>query len=789
MAKPVDPNKEDQYATAILNRNERPNRLIIDNAINDDNSVVTLSQQKMNELQLSRGDTVLLKGKKCRETICIVLADDTCQNDRIRMNRVVRNNLRVHSSDIVSIQGLKDVKYGKRIDVLPIDDTVQGITGNLLNVYLNPYFAEANRPVREGDVFIVHAAMHAVEFKVIETKPSPYCIVTSHTFIDCDGDPIKREEEEISLNEIGYDDIGGVRKQLVQIKEMVELPLKHPQLFKTIGAKPPRNILLYGPPGTGKSLIARAVANEIGAFFFLINGLEIESKSAGESESNLRKTFEEAEKKSPVIIFIDKLDAIAPKREKTHGEEVERPIVSQLLTLIDGLKQRSHVIVMAATRQRNLIDPAVRHFGCFDREIDIGIPNAVDRLEILRIHTKNMKLDGDVNLKQISNETHGYVGADLASLCSEAALQQIREKQHVIDLEEHTINAKALNSLVITQENFRFALNQSNASALREIIVEVPTTTWEDIGCSNGVKLDLQQMVKYPFQHPGEFLKFDTTPPRGVLLYGPPGCGKTLVAKAIANECQANFISIKVSELLSIWIGEQEANVRDVFDKARQAAPCILFLDELDLIARDGSAGYGGDAAHRVINQILIEMDGMNAKKNVFIIGATIGWDILHPTFFKTGKDIYLHLSDSGFFINFFIYSGRFDHLIIIPLPDEQSRLTIFKVCLKNSPIAEDVDFHYLVNKTNKFTGSDIKNICLRIGQLAAREFIEKKQEHINQTTTDSTTFNQSSKISHCHFDKVISIAISSVTDDEIKKFEMVRERLGAFYVFKPQSF
>ncbi|CAF4019368.1 unnamed protein product, partial [Rotaria sordida] len=727
MAKPVDPNKEEKYATSILNRKELPNRLIIDNAINGDNSVVTLSQQKMNDLQLISGNAVMLQSK-CRETICIVHADNTCPNDRIRMNRVIRNNLRVHSSDIISIQGLKDVQYGKRIHVLPIDDTVQGITGNLLKVYLKPYFAEADRPVREGDVFIVHAAMHAVEFKVIKTEPSPYCIVTSRTSIHCDGDPIKREEEEeISLNEIGYDDIGGVRKQLVQIKEMVELPLKHPQLFKTIGAKPPRSILLYGPPGTGKSLIARAVANEIGAFFFLINGLEIVSKSAGESESNLRKTFEEAEKKSPAIIFIDKLDAIAPKREKTHGE-VERSIVSQLLTLIDGLKQRSNVIVMAATRQRNLIDPAVRHFGCFDREIDTGIPNAADRLEILRIHTKNMKLDGDVNLEQISNETHGYVGADLASLCSEAALQQIREKKHVIDLEEHTINAEVLNSLVITQENFRFALNQSNASALREIVVEVPTTTWEDVGCSDHGKRLLQQLVKYPFQHPEKFLEFGTTPSRAVFLYGPPGCGKTLLAKAIANECQANFISINVLELLSIRTGEPEADVRDVFDKARRAAPCILFLDELDLIARDGSVRYGGDAAHRVANQILIEMDGMSAKENVFIIGAAVGCDIIHPIFFKT---------------------GRFDHIIIIPLPDEQSRLTIFKVCLKNSPVAEDVDFDYLVNKTNKFTGSDIKNICLRTGQLAAREFIEKQEQ-----TTTTTTLNQLFKISRCHFDK-----------------------------------
>ncbi|CAF4192845.1 unnamed protein product, partial [Rotaria sordida] len=434
MARPVEP-KDDRLATAILDRKKRPNRLIIADAVNDDNSVVALSQQKMDELQLFRGDTVLLKGKKRRETICIVLADDTCPNDHIRMNRVVRNNLRVRSGDIVSIQACQDVKYGKRIHVLPIDDTVQGITGNLFEVYLKPYFVEAYRPVKKGDVFIVRAAMRAVEFKVIETDPAPYCIVAPDTVIHCEGDPIKRKEEEASLNEIGYDDIGGCRKQLAQIKEIVELPLRHPPLFKTIGVKPPRGILLYGPPGTGKTLIARAVANETGAFFFLINGPEIMSKVVGESESNLRKAFEEAEKNSPAIVFIDELDAIAPKREKTHAE-VERRIVSQLSTLMDGLKQRSDVIVMAATNRPNSIDPALRRFGRFDREVDISIPDAIGRLEILRIHTKNMKLGDNVDLVQIGNETHGYVGADLASLCSEAALQQIREKMDVIDLEE-----------------------------------------------------------------------------------------------------------------------------------------------------------------------------------------------------------------------------------------------------------------------------------------------------------------------------------------------------------------
>lgn len=396
------------------------------------------------------------------------------------------------------------------------------MTGSLFDVYLKPYFTEAYRPVHKGDLFLVRGGMRAVEFKVVETDPAPYCIVAPDTVIHTEGEPIKRAEEEESLAQVGYDDIGGCRKQLAQIKEMVELPLRHPSLFKAIGVSPPRGILLYGPPGTGKTLIARAVANETGAFFFLINGPEIMSKLAGESESNLRKAFDEAEKNSPAIIFIDEVDAIAPKREKTHGE-VERRIVSQLLTLMDGLKQRSHIIVMAATNRPNSIDPALRRFGRFDREIDIGIPDATGRLEVLRIHTKNMKLADDVNLDKIAAETHGFVGADLAALCSEAALQQIREKMELIDLEDEQIDAEILNSLAVTMENFKWALGKSSPSALRETVVEVPNVTWEDVGGLENVKKELQEMVQYPVEFPEKFLKFGMTPSRGVLFYGPPG--------------------------------------------------------------------------------------------------------------------------------------------------------------------------------------------------------------------------------------------------------------------------
>ncbi|KAG0440153.1 hypothetical protein HPB47_016385 [Ixodes persulcatus] len=756
-------NPED-LATAILKTKTKPNRLLVEEAINDDNSVVALSQAKMDELMLFRGDTVLLKGKKRRETVCIVLSDETCPSEKIRMNRCVRNNLRVRLGDVVSIQACPDVKYGKRIHVLPIDDTVEGLAGSLFEVYLKPYFLEAYRPIHKGDLFLVRGGMRAVEFKVVETDPSPYCIVAPDTVIHCDGEPIKREEEEESLNEVGYDDIGGCRKQLAQIKEMVELPLRHPSLFRAIGVKPPRGILLYGPPGTGKTLIARAVANETGAFFFLINGPEIMSKLAGESESNLRKAFEEAEKNSPSIIFIDELDAIAPKREKTHGE-VERRIVSQLLTLMDGLKQRAHVIVMAATNRPNSIDAALRRFGRFDREVDIGIPDATGRLEILRIHTKNMKLADNVDLEKISAESHGFVGSDLAALCSEAALQQIREKMDLIDLDDDQIDAEVLSSLAVTMDNFRWAMGKSSPSALRETVVEVPTVTWLDIGGLDNVKKELQEMIQYPVEYPEKFLKFGMTPSRGVLFYGPPGCGKTLLAKAIANECQANFISIKGPELLTMWFGESEANVRDVFDKARAAAPCVLFFDELDSIAkaRGGNVGDAGGAADRVINQILTEMDGMSSKKNVFIIGATNRPDIIDPAILRP---------------------GRLDQLIYIPLPDEKSRMAILKANLRKSPLAPDVDLTFLASISPGFSGADLTEICQRACKLAIRESIEqeiRKEKERAQNPDANMDVEDSDPVPEIrkdHFEEAMKFARRSVSENDIRKYEMFAQTL-----------
>ncbi|KAK6152366.1 hypothetical protein DH2020_015001 [Rehmannia glutinosa] len=630
------------FSTAILERKKAANRLVVDEAVNDDNSVVYLHPETMEKLQIFRGDTILIKvlfffffapfrdlllfqlGKKRKDTVCLALADETCDQPKIRMNKVVRNNLRVRLGDVVSVHQCPDVKYGKRVHILPVDDTIEGVTGSLFDAFLKPYFLEAYRPVRKGDLFLVRGGMRSVEFKVIETDPGDYCVVAPDTEIFC--------EESL--------------------------------------------------------------------------------------ESNLRKAFEEAEKNAPAIIFIDEIDSIAPKRDKTNGE-VERRIVSQLLTLMDGLKARAHVIVMGATNRPNSIDPALRRFGRFDREIDIGVPDEIGRLEVLRIHTKNMKLAEDVDLERIAKDTHGYVGADLAALCTEAALQCIREKMDVIDLEDDTIDAEILNSMAVTNEHFHTALGTSNPSAH---VVEVPNVSWEDIGGLENVST-----VQYPVEHPEKFEKFGMSPSKGVLFYGPPGCGKTLLAKAIANECQANFISVKGPELLTMWFGESEANVREIFDKARQSAPCVLFFDELDSIAtQEAAEEMLVVPPDRVLNQLLTEMDGMNAKKTVFIIGATNRPDIIDPALLRP---------------------GRLDQLIYIPLPDEDSRHQIFKACLRKSPISKD----------------DIER---------------EKRRTDNPEGMEEDVEDEVAEITAAHFEESMKYARRSVSDADIRKYQAFAQTL-----------
>jgi transitional endoplasmic reticulum ATPase len=756
----VDPN------TAILERKRGPNRLIVDDAVNDDNSVAVMTQAKMDELRIMRGDTILIKGKKRHDTVCIALIDNELEDGKIRLNKVVRNNLRVKLGDLVTINPCPDVPYGKRVHILPIDDTVEGLTGSLFDTYLRPYFREAYRPVRKGDLFLVRAGFRPVEFKVVETEPGECCIVAPDTVIHCEGEPIKRSDEE-HRDEIGYDDIGGCRRQLAQIREMIELPLRHPQLFKTLGVKPPKGVLMYGPPGCGKTLIARAVANETGAFFFLINGPEIMSKMAGEAESNLRRAFEEAEKNSPAIIFIDEVDSIAPKRDKTSGE-VERRVVAQLLTLMDGVKGRGQIVVIAATNRPNSIDTALRRFGRFDREIDLGVPDEVGRIEILRIHTRNMKLSDDVDIAQISKGTQGFVGADLAQLCSESAMNCIREKLDLIDLEEDTIDAAILDAMAVSMDHFKQAMGTVNPSSLRETVVEVPNVSWDDIGGLEDVKRDLQEMILYPIDHPDKFEKFGMKPGKGVLFYGPPGCGKTLMAKAVASECTANFVSIKGPELLTMWFGESEANVRDVFDKARQAAPCVLFFDELDSIGVARGSGGGGDAGgagDRVMNQLLTEMDGVGAKKNLFIIGATNRPEILDDALLRP---------------------GRLDQLIYIPLPDKGSRMQIFKSVTRKSPMATNIYLDFLADLTDGFSGADIAEMVQRAAKSAVREAIEAEAQR-KALAAESGEEQMDLEdpvpvITRRHFEEALANARRSVTNLDLNKYEQFRRKYDPVY-------
>lgn len=578
----------------------------------------------------------------------------------------------------------------------------------MFDSFLKPYFAEFYRPVKKNDCFIVRGGFKPVEFKVISVEvqdsEDDACIVSPDTIIHCDGEPLKREEEE-KIDDVGYENLGGCGKALIMMREMIELPLKHPKIYENLGVKPPKGVLLHGPPGTGKTLMARAVANETGAFFFIINGPEIMSKMAGDSESNLRRAFEEAQKNAPSIIFIDEIDSIAPKRDKTNGE-LEKRIVSMLLTLMDGMKGRGQVVVIGATNRVNVIDPALRRFGRFDREIEMGVPDELGRLEVLAIHTRNMKLSEEINLEVISSQTQGFVGADLAQLCTEAAVNCIREQLEYIDIEDEEIDTGILQAMAVRQFHFDEALKLVNPSTLRETHVQTPNVKWEDIGGLEKTKKDMIEMVQYPIEYPEIFRKYGQTPSSGALLWGPPGCGKTLLAKAIATECASNFISIKGPELLTMWFGESEANVRDVFDKARSASPCVLFFDELDSIARsrgDSSSDAGG-AGDRVMNQLLTEMDGINPGKQVFVVGATNRPDIIDPAIKRP---------------------GRLDQVIFVDLPDFPARVCIFEAALRKSPLDRDVDLPRLSELTNGYSGADIAGICKLAAKYAIRQQIE----------------------------------------------------------------
>lgn len=545
----------------------------------------------------------LLAGKLRRTTVCIIAYDpkQSLPDGAIYMNKAVRTTLRVYLGDTVRfVAEVQDLPDGTVVEFAPMVDITkpQFAVDTLRRDYLQPYLTSSGGgvPVKVGDVLYVphggsaSASGSVVRFKVVRVvalpvNPPHTCWLNAGvTEVRVTDDAI--DPNKVSAEDVGYDTIGGMRTQLAQIREMVELPLRYPELFTALGVVPPRGVLMFGPPGTGKTLIARAVANESGAYFKLINGPEIMAGGPGESEANLRKAFEEAAANTPAIIFIDEVDSIAPSREKGGSGEVERRVVAQLLTLLDGMKAREQVIVIGATNRPNAIDPALRRYGRFDREIEIGVPNKEGRLEIFGIHSRGMRLNDDVNADVIAEKTHGFVGADIASLCTEAGMVRVRKEMGLFDLGVDTIGADTLTTATVNMSDFEAALAKANPASLREALVQKPDVSWASIGGNTALLRELQEMIKFPVKHPQLYEHFRQTVPKGVLMYGPPGCGKTMIAKALATEADANFLSVKGPELLTKWFGESEANVRELFDKARAAAPCILFFDEFDSIAK-----------------------------------------------------------------------------------------------------------------------------------------------------------------------------------------------------------
>ncbi|MEM1948317.1 MAG: CDC48 family AAA ATPase [Candidatus Caldarchaeum sp.] len=655
--------------------------------------IARVDSMGMKELELSPGDLIEISGR--RTTVAIVwppYKEDDGQGI-IRIDGEIRRNSGVSVGEYVRVSKTT-AKPATKIVLAPFEPLpFVGDFGRIVRSQL------LNMPVAKGDIIVVPVLGMGVELKVSSTSPSPIVMVTESTVVEISTTTAKRIEE---VSGVTYEDIGGLHEELQRIREMIELPLKHPELFRHLGIEPPKGVILYGPPGTGKTLIAKAIANETGAHFVSINGPEIMSKFYGESEARLREVFQEAEQNAPSIVFIDELDAIAPKRGEVTGE-VERRVVSQLLTLMDGLKSRGQVIVIGATNRIEAIDPALRRPGRFDREIRIGVPDRNGRKEILLIHTRRMPLAEDVNIDELADITHGFVGADIAALTREAAMNALRRFLPQIDLEKEVIPAEVLEKIKVTREDFANALRTIQPSALREVVLEVPNVKWEDIGGLEAVKQELREAVEWPLKYPEVFKRLGIRPPRGILLYGPPGTGKTLLAKAVATESQANFISVKGPEVLSKWVGESEKAVREIFRKARETAPCIIFFDELDSIAPRRGIHTDAGVTDRIVNQLLTEMDGMQSLKGVVVMGATNRPDILDPALLRP---------------------GRFDRVLYVPPPDKAARLAIFKIHTREMPLDKDVDLEQLAAITEGYTGADIEAVVREAAILAARENI-----------------------------------------------------------------
>jgi transitional endoplasmic reticulum ATPase len=672
--------------------------------------IARIDQKTMQRLGISAGDVIEICGKRTTSAIAWPAYSEDQNRDLLRVDGFTRKNAGVAMNEYVIVRAAK-VKPAISITLAPVDMRLN-VDEDFTNFVRNRLM---ERTLVEGDTTLVMMLGHAIPFTTTKTRPHGIVKVTAETKLTILNEPAP---EGKGLPRTTYEDVGGLHEEIQRVREMVELPLRHPELFQRLGIEPPKGVLLHGPPGCGKTLLARAVANESEANFFSINGPEIMSKFYGESEARLREIFQQAQQNAPSIIFIDELDAIAPKREEVTGE-VERRVVAQLLALMDGLSGRGNVIVIGATNRPSALDPALRRPGRFDREIEIGVPDKQGRYEIIQIHTRGMPLAEDVDLKKLAEMSHGYTGADLSSLGRETAMKALRRYLPQIDLEEERVPPSVLDKMQVTMEDFLNAYKEITPTAMREVYIEIPTIHWEDIGGLEEVKEDLREAVEWPLKTPEIFDRLGIKPPKGILLYGPPGCGKTLLGKAVATESAANFITIKGPEVFSKWVGESEKAIREVFRKARMAAPAVVFFDEIDsLVPRRGLGFSDSGVSERVISQLLTEMDGMVSLEDVVIVAATNRPDMVDPAVLRP---------------------GRFDRLIYVPEPDEKSKLQIFKIYTKNMPLGKDVDLVQLAASAKNFSGADIDALCREAAMVALR-----KDVNANQVT--SSDFDEARK-------------------------------------------
>ena len=661
--------------------------------------IARIDPNDMAKIDASPGDIIQITGKRITVAKLMPAYIEDRGKNIIQIDGITRNNAHTGIGDNVETKKI-EVKEAKHIILIPLqaqhkswEEAHSQHISRLLD----------GLPLVNGDQVRLTLLGTQAPFKVTQTRPkNTPVIVCSTTKIVIQ----EKSAETVSGTYITYEDIGGLGEQIQRIREMIELPLRHPEIFERLGVEPPKGVLLHGPPGTGKTLIAKAVASETFASFISLSGAEVHGKYYGESEAHVREVFKEAEANAPCIIFIDEIDAIAPKREEVTGE-VEKRVVAQLLALMDGLEPMKRVVVIGATNRPNSLDPAIRRSGRFDREIEIAVPDRDGRFKILQIHVRGMPLTDDVDIEKLANLTHGFTGADIAELCKEAAMKALRRILPAIDFEADHIPSELLDKLVVTMADFMDALRLVEPSAMREVLIEMPSTRWEDIGGLEEAKQALKEAIEWPLKYPDLFAEAGAKPPRGILLYGPPGTGKTLLVKAVAHEGEVNFISIKGPELLSKFVGESEKGIREVFRKAKQVAPCIIFFDEIDAIApKRGSGIVDSHVSERVVSQLLTEMDGLEELRGVVILAATNRIDLIDPALVRP---------------------GRFDQLIQVPPPDEDAIMSIFKIHTKRSPLAKDVDFQEFVSQTKGFAGADVEAVCREATMLAIREFLDNR--------------------------------------------------------------